>query len=738
MGTPVRQIPNAPMGVPGSPSIPTQGVPGGGNYSTPTVRGADYGRAMGILGQTIPMLETPKPRTIDFQDYEAAAWARLGETGGRIGAAMADFAGNMAKANDEGNLARADNMMAQSFSDHINKMMTRPPGEWRQTWDEKELPKLMRHFDEMRTMLSPSGQAKLDVLLDNKLTGYGIKIDAGATKKAIGDADSELQAQQERFAEQNDFASVAQTIATRLANGFIGKGQAEQMLLKNDKSIQANALKQRTIMDPWDTEEYLNKVVAEGGMTKDYDLIGPDGIVAARDEARRRRITMQRDAMDAITEQALRDPTSLSPEEIQTMGDEARLPQEWINAAKGNWQVEYSNTPEGQAQFLQRQNDLYAAIRQWKPDFDNQGELSDESFDQYIKLDMLIRQTMPPGHIDRFTGFLVRQTREGRNNAKNFYGTKNRDIESSMLGRIQSLYDMGIIGDVNEMMKKGMSQGEAQRTLEMNRLELRDEARRIVENNPAIGYGEALRQLDEVLRDRYKDNPRVMELFQTPKPGGGMMQWLRNLFAPRVGANVITGGLGFRGSDSPVPRYGGSEDMLPPLAGAPDQSMAPRFENPIANTIATEAEAMGMDPRIPLLIAYQESRFNPATKSGTSSARGVFQFLDSDRQRYGGEGIQQGLAKVKENYNVAQKALGREPSPGEVYVVYYQGIGAGPRILKNPQGSFRGTLNSIKPGWANTVLKANPWLRNIRTNADFIAWSEEKMASGASSLGFGA
>ncbi len=724
------------MGLPGSMDIPGQSVPGGGNYSTPTVRGQDFSRASNILGQTIPMLNAPKPQTMDFQDYESAAWARLGDTGARIGAALSDFAGNMAKANDEGNLARADNMMAQSFADHTDRMLTQPPHKWRSTWDEKEVPRLMKHFEEMRTQLSPSGQAKLDNLLENKMTGYGIRINAGATKKQIADNDAELVAQQERYREQGDFGTAGQVSAIRLASGYINNGQHQQNLTQFDKDIQADGLKRRTAIDPRGTETYLNDVIEnQGATTPDYNLIGPDGIVAARDEARRRRITNQRDFMDEITEKTLTDPTSLLPEQIQQMAEEEGLPQEWINSLLNNWQVTYAATDEGKALFLQQQNDLYMAIRQWKPEFDSEGEMTDESFQQYIGLDMAIRSSMPPGHVERFTGTLRRQSREGANNTKNLHATKNRDIEASMISRIQSLYDGGILGDVDTMMKadKTMTRGQAMREMEQTRLELRDAARDIVENNPAIQHGEALRQFDEMLRDRFRDNPKVMELFERPAEGG-LPQWLRNLFSGNTGDNLIMGGLGFRGEDGySTPTQPGQEPALPPLD--PQGTTMARFSNPIANDIALEAEAMGMDPRIPLLIAQQESGFNPQTASKTSSARGVFQFLDSDRQRYGGEGISQGLAKVQENYNVAQKALGRQPTPAEVWVVYYQGIGAGPRILKNPQASFRGTLNSIRSGWANTVIKANPWLRNIRTNADFIQWAEEKISSGADKLG---
>lgn len=750
MATPISQIPNAPMGLPGTPEIPMQGIPRGGGYSTPTVRGADYGRSMGILGQTVGMLEAPKPRTIEFSDFEAAAYARLGDTGARLGAALTDFAGNMAKANDEGYLAKVDNMMAQSFSDHSNKVKTRPPTEWRPTWDEKEVPRLMEQVDVMRGSLSPSGRAKLDVLLENKLVGYGIKLDAGATDKQLRDNLDELNTQQERHKALGDFATVAQIAATKHSLGYTNKGGYEQELLDNDKSIQATALTRRMATDPFEMEETARDVVMnKGGKSDEYDLLGPDVWVRTMDESRRRRITTQRDAMDAITEKVLRDPTGMSPESIQIMADEAKLPQEWTNSILGNFQVAYDNTPEGQGKFMGKQNDLYSIIRKWKPQYDDTGEQTAASFDEYIRYDTLIRQTMPAGHIDRFTGYLNRQIKEGRDNSKNFYSSKNKDIESYLITQVDKLWENDLVADrggVDEATGNPVDYTKWQNS-QVARMELVSEARRIVEDNPAISYQEAVQQFRSLLNERLKGTG-AREFLQGPQASEGYDWWdPRGWFSaagdiafPELGPNVMTAGLGFRGSDPLAPQSPNAAgnasagyEPLTPVNNA--QPPLPRMQNPVAQQIVSEAESSGMDPRLPLLIAYQESKFNPGTSSGTSSARGVFQFLDGDRKRYGGNGVREGIKKVQENFTAAEKALGREPSPGEVYVVYYQGIGAGPRILKDPQASFRGTLNTIRKGYADTVLKANPWLKNIRTNADFINWAEEKMSKGAQALG---
>lgn len=155
---------------------------------------------------------------------------------------------------------------------------------------------------------------------------------------------------------------------------------------------------------------------------------------------------------------------------------------------------------------------------------------------------------------------------------------------------------------------------------------------------------------------------------------------------------------------------------------------------PLQQKIASAAATYNVDPNIALSIVGQESGFNPNTAPGTSSASGLFQFLDADRKQYGvpanapeDQQIDAGMRKMQENYNAAAKALGRKPTAGEAYAVYYQGIGAGPKILQNPDASFRDTLSQFGPGYADSVIKANPWLADIKTNRDFINWSEQKM-----------
>jgi hypothetical protein len=210
-----------------------------------------------------------------------------------------------------------------------------------------------------------------------------------------------------------------------------------------------------------------------------------------------------------------------------------------------------------------------------------------------------------------------------------------------------------------------------------------------------------------------------------------------NQYAPKVFGSQIAlnqARIGTEGAQQG--KYNAEAELFKIRGDAGRQMLGPLSTNltPIQQKIASAASAYGIDPTVALSIVGQESGFNPNTRPGTSSASGYFQFLDADRKKYGiGEGapedqqIDAGMQKMRENYAAAKAALGREPTAGEAYAVYYQGIGAGPKILQNPDASFRETLGQFGTGYADRVIKANPWLANINTNRDFINWSEQKM-----------
>lgn len=111
--------------------------------------------------------------------------------------------------------------------------------------------------------------------------------------------------------------------------------------------------------------------------------------------------------------------------------------------------------------------------------------------------------------------------------------------------------------------------------------------------------------------------------------------------------------------------------------------------------IITEAATRyGIDPDTALRIAYIETggTFNPSAQNQESSAGGLFQFIDSTWANYGNgkhkydphANADAAMRLTRDNANFLRSKLGREPTPGELYLAHQQGAGGAWNILKNP------------------------------------------------------
>lgn len=111
----------------------------------------------------------------------------------------------------------------------------------------------------------------------------------------------------------------------------------------------------------------------------------------------------------------------------------------------------------------------------------------------------------------------------------------------------------------------------------------------------------------------------------------------------------------------------------------------------IADEIRRRALAANLDPNAMTRIAQIESRLDPNAKNPNSSASGLFQFINSTGRQYGLSNpfdpianIDAGIRLASDNRAALARTLGREPTPGELYLAHQQGIGGATKLLQNP------------------------------------------------------
>lgn len=108
--------------------------------------------------------------------------------------------------------------------------------------------------------------------------------------------------------------------------------------------------------------------------------------------------------------------------------------------------------------------------------------------------------------------------------------------------------------------------------------------------------------------------------------------------------------------------------------------------------ITDAANRYGVDPDTAIRVARIESSLDPRAQNTTSSAGGLYQFIDSTWRSYGQgknkydpyASADAGVRFMRDNIQGLTRSLGRAPSPGEIYMAHQQGLGGALTILKSP------------------------------------------------------
>lgn len=120
------------------------------------------------------------------------------------------------------------------------------------------------------------------------------------------------------------------------------------------------------------------------------------------------------------------------------------------------------------------------------------------------------------------------------------------------------------------------------------------------------------------------------------------------------------------------------------------QGMTRSMPGNVRASLSAAAQRYGQDPNALLTIAWLESRGRGDAQNPGSSAGGVLQFTDGTAAHYGltnrfdvGQSADAGARLLRDNRAAMVKALGREPTVGELYLAHQQGAGGASKLLAN-------------------------------------------------------
>lgn len=191
-----------------------------------------------------------------------------------------------------------------------------------------------------------------------------------------------------------------------------------------------------------------------------------------------------------------------------------------------------------------------------------------------------------------------------------------------------------------------------------------------------------------------------------------------------------------------------------PLRTAKATAIAGQVMNPgaklpgeLSNKIAKTAAAEGVDVTTALTIAQIENASgDPNAKNPNSSAKGVYQFVDKTWKSMGGtdadrgnvdKQVELGVRLIKQNREGLRTALGREPTPAEIYLAHQQGLAGAKALLS--AGAGVSAIDALVPAYEGDRAAATAAVVNNGGSADtkaseFVAKWNAKVSRGSSAM----
>ncbi len=124
----------------------------------------------------------------------------------------------------------------------------------------------------------------------------------------------------------------------------------------------------------------------------------------------------------------------------------------------------------------------------------------------------------------------------------------------------------------------------------------------------------------------------------------------------------------------------------------------------IRSIVTNAAQRYGLEPETMLAIAQVESVMGTKLDNPTSSAGGIFQFIDKTWKYYGNgrskydheANADAGMRLARNNSRYLKKKLGRDITAGEYYLAHQQGAGGAYKILRQPDANAVTSLGDKK------------------------------------------
>jgi hypothetical protein len=500
MSIPIAQVPNAPK----TGLTQLSRFSGGATPFNPNAGPkANLGVAAAAMGNVDSLLQQPNQPVEAFGGASGEALARLGESGQRAAAVLADWNLSMTKANDEGNLARANRYVIEAKAAFDVEASRLPPDQRLSTWNEKYVPKLEKQLGEIP--LSNTGRARFTPWWEGTKTEAAAEIYVKANKDTINNGRMEIDTNIEHDANNGNVEGAMGWIARGVSSRLFSPEEGKVREVKLAEVQKDNTTKAAISKNPAKMRRVLAKAEQDGTNTYGWR---PEQVIQYRALADAKHSQLVGSLANEVLTRLETQSAAIKNDDIEAMFTRPDIdaPRELINSIKKYRGLAYDTTPEGQGAKAQKYGDLWQKIYSYDAAGDQKPKDPTKHMQGYFGLMNDVTATAPEGERKQFLDTLNKRV----NDAEKGVSDRADEISKGLIDMTGKLSEWGQFGDEGgwKDVKNGDKTDKVpvdpakHMAVQQKRIEVTNDIRKMMKDNPDLNEAQAMERFKGILQNR--------------------------------------------------------------------------------------------------------------------------------------------------------------------------------------------------------------------------------------------
>jgi hypothetical protein len=532
---PIANIPNAPQT--GNNAVLTD---------PSAIRPPNFRRGGAMIAEGVNMLRQEKLPAAAFDaGGMGAGLEALGDAGSNAAAAFGDFAVRLGRANDEAQMTYMDDIKTDVLSRFEEETLTKSPDQWGNIWTTKYEPQLVDKISKL-PMSSPLSASRRDAALKSLRLQTAAQVRSSSTKALVGNyRQGVINTAQRAFNEGRIEDSMA-FVRRGVASGLLSDEEGEKMIIGFEEDGKVATMTQAIQQNPAQWRGELAKYQKEG---KNPHKLRPEQVLQFRRMAEGTHAQLVDDLNNEMLNRLETDSAAITNDQIEEFYTRPDIdaPRELINKMKEYRGFKYADTPEGQAEQATRFSDLWQKIFSYNAEKDISMADPDTHKREYQRLISEIVTTAPEGQRKPFMDTLdgmVSQANQGQK-------SRTDEITRQLIDVADKLAEMDQFGRVGDWKKEERGDktvmvpkdSQAWLNVQTKRLEVVNEVRRLMRENPDITEEQAMERFKSIVEPKLDAGSSFMNPPQEQTWGDWFNSWFGAVVSPlENNPNVMTAG----------------------------------------------------------------------------------------------------------------------------------------------------------------------------------------------------